>query len=107
MIDTTEPPDDLVRLDALHSLPTLLARAGQRLLDARSSGEVLEAKKLAEAALHFAKVMEAANETHADCLRVITRAEIRMADEIDGGQERGEVAKAGKLNVRAPDNNEI
>lgn len=48
---------------------------------------------LAEAALHYAKVTKAANETHADCLRIITRAESRMADEVDRGQASGEVAK--------------
>lgn len=74
------------------SLPALITMAGQRLLDARSSAEVLEAKKMAEFSLHYSKVMKAANETHADCLRVITRAEMRMADEIDAGQARGEVA---------------
>jgi len=76
------------------NLPSLVARAGQRLLDARSSAEVLEAKKIAEAALHYAKVTSAANDTHADCLRIITRAEMRMADEIDRGQERGDVKPA-------------
>jgi hypothetical protein len=60
------------------SLPTLLSRAGQRLLYARTSAQVLEAKKIAELALHYAKVTNAANETHADCLRIITRAEMRM-----------------------------
>lgn len=65
------------------NLPALVTRAGQRLLDARSSAEVLEAKALAEAALHYAKITKAANDTHADCLRIITRAEMRMADEID------------------------
>jgi hypothetical protein len=30
-----------------------------------------------------AKLTKAANETHGDCLRIITRAEMRMADEID------------------------
>jgi hypothetical protein len=36
-----------------------------------------------EAALHYARVTKAANETHGDCLRIITRAEMRMADELD------------------------
>jgi hypothetical protein len=86
------------------SLPALIARAGQRLLDARTSGEVLEAKKLAEAALHYARVTKAANDTHADCLRIITRAEMRMANEIDRGQEAGEVATKGqRANVRGSD----
>ena len=78
-------------LDRRDNLPGLLARAGQRLLDARDAAEVLEAKKLGELALHFAKVTNAANETHADCLRIIARAEMRMADEIDRGQASGEV----------------
>jgi phage N-6-adenine-methyltransferase len=82
-------------LDRRSDLPGLLARAGQRLLDARNSAEVLEAKKIAEAALHYAKVTQAANETHADCLRIITRAEMRMANEIDRGQAAGELQRAG------------
>ncbi len=49
----------------------------------------------------------AANETHADCLRMIVRAEMRMADEIDRGQQRGDVAQkggdGGRTNVRAAD----
>jgi hypothetical protein len=42
-----------------------------------------------------AKVTKAANESHADCLRIITRAEIRMANEIDAAQVRGEVPRQG------------
>lgn len=90
------------------SLPALLGRAGSRLLEAQSSAELLEAKKIAEAALHYAKVTRAANETHADCIRIITRAEMRMADEIDAGQARGEIAGRGQgknadRNVQAAD----
>jgi len=40
-------------------------------------------------------VTKAANETHADCVRIITRAEMRMADEIDRGQAAGEIAGRG------------
>lgn len=92
-----------------NNLPALVSRAGQRLLDARNSAELLEAKKIAEAALHYAKVTKAANDTHADCLRIITRAEIRMADEIDRGQASGEVATRQSTlrqgpDVRSPDN---
>lgn len=39
---------------------------------------------------------KAANETHADCLLMIVRAEIRMADEIDKGQELGEISTGGR-----------
>lgn len=85
-----------VALDPPIQLPALVTRAGQRLLNARNSAEVLEAKHLAESALHYAKLTQAANETHADCLRIITRAEIRMADEIDAGQATGAVAAQGR-----------
>lgn len=82
------------------SLPDIISRAGDRLLAARNSGELLEAKKIAEAALHYAKVTRAANETHADCIRIITRAEIRMADELDSKPS----AQGQRTDiVRAPD----
>jgi hypothetical protein len=85
-------------------LPALIDRATRCLAEARTSAEVLEAKAAAEAALHYARVTKAANEAQADCLRMIVRAEMRMADEIDRGQERGEVARQGqRSNVRAPD----
>ena len=74
------------------NLPALIDRATRCLAEARTSAEVLEAKAIAEAALHFAKVTRAANDTQANCLRMIVRAEIRMADEIDRGQALGEVA---------------
>lgn len=86
------------------NLPSIITRASSRLLSAKDSAEVLEAKNMAEAALHYAKVTKAANDTHADCLRIITRAEMRMANEIDKGQEAGGVAKPGNPNVRSPDN---
>jgi hypothetical protein len=56
---------------------------------------VLEARSMAQAALHYARVTKAANASHADCVRIITRAEIRMSREIDRGREAGEVAKHG------------
>jgi hypothetical protein len=93
------------RLDA-SNLPAILTRASARLLSARDSAEVLEAKNMAEAALHYAKVTKAANETHADCLRIITRAEMRMANEIDKGQATGGVARAGNPNARTSGNSE-
>lgn len=86
------------------NLPALIDRACSRLAEARTSAELLEVKAIAEAALHYAKITQAANETHADCLRMIVRAEMRMADEIDKGQERGELATQGqRSNVRASD----
>jgi hypothetical protein len=78
------------------SLPALIDAAAARLTAARTSAEVLEAKAAAEMALHLARVVKAANETHGDCLRIITRAESRMADEVDAAQERGELARFGQ-----------
>ncbi len=89
------------------SLPALMERAGNRLLGARNSAELLEAKALAEAALHYAKVTKAANETHGDCLRIITRAEMRMANEIDRGQANGEVRDAGQPSIARPSGNSL
>jgi hypothetical protein len=84
-------PMDLVKSSRPENLPALIERAAQRLLDARSSGEVLEARKQAKVALALAKVVKAARETHVGCLQIITRAESRMADEIDAGQKAREL----------------
>ena len=43
------------------SLPALIDRARTRLAEARTSAEVLEARAAAKAALHYAKLLEAAN----------------------------------------------
>src|SRR5512134_1699762 len=64
-------------------LPALIDRARSRLAEARTSAEVLEARAVAKAALHYARLQKAANETQADCLAMIKRAEIRMANELD------------------------
>jgi phage N-6-adenine-methyltransferase len=77
------------------TLPVLIDRARGRLAEARTSAEVLEARAAAKAALHYAKLQKAANETQADCLAMIKRAEIRMADEIDAAQQRGEINRKG------------
>ena len=90
---------------AAENLPTMIDRAASRLSDARTSGEILEAHQIAQIALHFAKVTKAAKETHADCLRIIVRAEMRMADAVDEGQASGQIAGPGddKSNVRTSD----
>jgi phage N-6-adenine-methyltransferase len=88
-------------------LPAIIDRARHRLAEARTSAEVLEARAAAKAALHYAKLQKAANETQADCLSMIKRAELRMADEIDAAQDRGEVERPGgdrKIIVRSADN---
>lgn len=83
----------------------LIDVAARRLSDARTSGQVLEARVAAQAALHYARLARAANDTLADCLRIIVRAEMRLADAVDEGQEKGVVATAGENpNVRTSDN---
>lgn len=77
------------------TLPALIDRARTRLGEARTSAEVLEARAAAKAALHYARLQKAANETQADCLAMIKRAEIRMANEIDAARGRGELARVG------------
>jgi hypothetical protein len=91
---------------AAPNIPALIVRSAARLMQARSSAEVFEAKRLAQAALHYARVTKAAKDTHADCLRIITSAESRMANEVDAAQERGELAKPGRPGkiVRTADN---
>ena len=44
----------------LPNLPALIDRSSARLVAARNSAEVLEAKAIAEAALHYARVTKAA-----------------------------------------------
>ncbi|MFZ1413665.1 MAG: DNA N-6-adenine-methyltransferase [Defluviicoccus sp.] len=93
---------------AAFSLPALIDRARTRLAEARSSAEVLEARAAAMAAMHYAKLQKAANETQADCLLLIKRAEMRLVGEVRAAREQGEVARNGGdrksgISVRAPD----
>jgi hypothetical protein len=87
-------------------LPTLIDRAAAVLLAARTSGEVLEARDLARVAYDAAKsagrmarakqahdeVIAAVYRAQADALLIEARAKMRLADEYDGAQARGEVA---------------
>jgi hypothetical protein len=59
---------------------------------AQTSAEVLQAHEVAKAARHLAKLIHAANDTQAECLRMVVQAERRMVLEIEDGQARGEVA---------------
>jgi N6-adenosine-specific RNA methylase IME4 len=76
------------------SLPALIDRMTERLATARSSAEVLEVHKAAQAAVHLATVRGAAQENIGDGLRLVAACEIRLADEIDAAQARGELATA-------------
>lgn len=76
-------------------LPALISRAQRYLAEAKTSAELLQARAAAQAALHYSRLRDAAIEVQADCLRIIKLAELRLANEIDAAQERGEVAKPG------------
>ena len=91
------------------SIPALIDRASNRLLAARNSAELLEARDWADMAYTAAKkavslleakgafneVRDAARNVQADALRIISRAQIRLADEYDAAQARGDVASDG------------
>jgi hypothetical protein len=92
------------------TLPILIERASRALLEARTSAEVLEARDMATVAYDAARsagriakakrahdeVIAAVHRAQADALLVEARAKMRLADEYDGAQERGEMAKPGK-----------
>lgn len=91
------------------TLPTLIDRATAALASARTSGEVLEARDMArmayDAAKSAARIMKA-KEAHdsliadvhraqAHALAIRARAEMRLAEEYDDAQDRGEARRAG------------
>lgn len=107
--------NDLSIIPETEALPVLIDRAVNALSSAKTSAEVLEARDLASTAYHAAKHAgriaraKAAHDTllahvhraQADALLIEAKAKIRLADEYDAAQERGEVHKHGgdKSNV--------
>lgn len=106
------------------SLPALIDRAASVLASARTSGELLEAKALASVAYDAAKatarivkakrahddVIGAVYRAQADAALIEARAKMRLADEYDAAQERGEVAKLGtnqRVNEGVPHGNTL
>lgn len=91
------------------TLPVLIDRATAALDSARSSAEVLEARDMARVAYDAAKSaarMAKAKQAHdsliadvhraqANALAIRARAEMRLAEEYDDAQERGEAAGHG------------
>lgn len=98
------------------TLPILIERASRMLLEARSSAEVLEARDMAAVAYNAAKaagriakakkahdeVIAAVHRAQGEALLVEARAKMRLADEYDAAQVRGEVAKNGGDKTRIP-----
>jgi hypothetical protein len=91
------------------TLPSLIDRATQALANARTAAEVLEARDMARMAYDAAKSfsrMEQAKRAHdtliaevyraqANALAIEARAKMRLAEEYDAAQDRGEVAGHG------------
>lgn len=98
---------------AVDSLPALVDRASQVLAAAKSSAEILEARDMAGAVYDAAKraarlakakdahdeLVSAAHRAQADALVIEAQAKIRLANEYELAQERGEVQKHGKVEV--------
>jgi len=91
------------------TLPSLIDRATQALANARTAAEVLEARDMARMAYDAAKSfsrMEQAKRAHdtliaevyraqANALAIEARAKMRLAEEYDAAQDRGDVQKHG------------
>lgn len=101
------------------TLPILIERASRTLLDARSSAEVLEARDMARVAYDAAKsagriakakqahdeVLAAVHRAQGEALLVEARAKMRLADEYDAAQDRGEVKANGGNRSTVEDRN--
>lgn len=95
-----------VEVEKYSSLPYLIEDAKRVLDQAKSSAEILEATDKASIAYTTAKemgrigkarkahdeVLDAARRLQGDALKLETRAKIRLAEEYDAAQQRGEVA---------------
>ncbi|MGI3168425.1 hypothetical protein ACRARG_04685 [Pseudooceanicola sp. C21-150M6] len=98
-----------VQKNSPDALPAMVQRAADALLAAKDSAEVLEARDLARVVYDAAKStarMARAKKAHdslvaevhraqANALAIRARAEMRLAEEYDAAQERGEVAGHG------------
>ena len=101
--------NQIVQSHSVDGLPALIDRASAALSSARTSAEVLEARDMARIAYDAAKsasriasakdahdeVIGAVYRVQADAALIEARAKMRLADEYDAAQERGEVAKLG------------
>ncbi len=99
-------------------LPGMIRAAADKLAAATDAAEVLDARdearltystaqvagRIAKAKGAHDQVVAAAHRAQADALEIEAEAKRRLADEYDGGQQRGEIAKKGKP-VNVPDQN--
>lgn len=112
---------DVATVCDANALPALLDRAATTLSGARTSAEVLEARDMASAAYDAARsvgriakakqahdeVIGAVYRAQADAALIEARAKMRLADEYDAAQERGEVGKSGTRTDLVGDDNEV
>lgn len=96
------------------TLPALIDKATAALEGARNSAEVLEARDMARVAYDAAKsagriakaktahdsIISEVHRAQAHALAIRARAEMRLAEEYDAAQERGEVGRAGNSSKR-------
>lgn len=101
--------NQIVQSQSVDGLPALIDRASAALSSARTSAEVLEARDMARIAYDAAQsvsrivrakdahdeVIGAVYRAQADAALIEARAKMRLADEYDAAQDRGEVAKLG------------
>jgi hypothetical protein len=93
----------------LERLPRLIERAATALAKATTAAEILDAEneatvaydaaklaaRLAKAKDAHATVIAACHKVQADAIDIIAQAKVRLADEYDAAQKRGEVAGRG------------
>lgn len=103
------------------ALPALVKAAADKLASATTAAEVLDAKDAASLAYDASKraarmakakkahddLIAAAHRAQADALEIEAAAKRRLADEYDGGQERGEIAKGSVRTDIVPQQNDV
>jgi N6-adenosine-specific RNA methylase IME4 len=106
--------------ETISGLPAMVKAAADKLAGATTAAHVLDARDAAglvyDASKRAARVarakgahdtlVAAAHRAQADALEIEAAAKRRLADEYDGAQERGEIAKAGKP-VNIPNGNNL
>lgn len=99
------------------TLPTLINRAVHALESARTSAEVLEARDMARVAYDAAKsagriakakqahdsILADVHRAQANATFIRARAEMRLAEEYDAAQDRGEVRQNGERSFSSPE----
>lgn len=103
------------------NLPALVRAAANKIANAETAAEILEARELAGVAYDTAKragrlaraksahdeLISAVYRAQADALEIESMAKRRLADEYDAAQDRGEVGKSGSRSDLVRGGNEV